>query len=228
MNTRKYEQRARAASAEETRRRILDAVYERLRDAPAESVRVDAVAQMAGVARSTIYLIFGSRAGLFDAFGRYVYERAGFDRIVEAVKHPDAREHLRGSLRAASEVYAAERDVARALYSMGLLDPDAMAGAAQRLENSRAGGMEYLARRLADQGALRPDVTEAEATDILWVIASFDSFDLLYTGRGLSPPKVAEHLITMAERSLCRPAVDLDETGLDGGGAGHMDSTRSA
>jgi hypothetical protein len=136
---------------------------------------------------------------------------------VEAVKHPDAREHLRGSLRAASEVYAAERDVARALYSMGLLDPDAMAGAAQRLENSRAGGMEYLARRLADQGALRPGVTEAEATDILWVIASFDSFDLLYTGRGLAPTEVADHLIAMAERSLCRPTVDL-HAGLDGGG----------
>jgi hypothetical protein len=87
--------------------------------------------------------------------------------------------------------------------------------------------MEYLARRLADQGALRPDVTEAEATDILWVIASFDSFDLLYTGRGLAPTEVADHLIAMAERSLCQPAVDLGETGLDGGGASHSDSTRS-
>lgn len=205
MSTRKYEQRARAVTAQETRRRILDAVYERLRDAPLETVSVDTVAQMAEVARSTVYLIFGSRAGLFDAFGRYVYERAGFDRIVDAVKHPDAREHLRGSLRAASEVYAAERDVARTVYSMGLLDPGAMAGAAQRLEKSRADGMEYLARRLADQGALRPDVTEAVATDILWVITSFDSFDLLYTDRGLSTNAVSDVLIAMAERALLKP-----------------------
>ena len=218
MSTRKYEQRARAVNAQETRRRILDAVYERLRDAPLESVSIDAVAQMAGVARSTIYLIFETRAGLFDAFGRYVYERAGFDRIVEAVRHPDAREHLRGSLRAASEVYAAERDVARTVYSMGQLDPDAMAGAAQRLEKSRADGMDYLARRLSDQGVLRPDVTEAVATDILWVITSFDSFDLLYTGRGLRPRQVAKRLIMMAELSLCRPAPDVGDTGVDGHG----------
>ena len=66
--TRRYEQRARAASAEATRRRILDALYDRLHDAPAAPVSVDAVAQAAGVARSTVYVVFGSRAGLFDAF----------------------------------------------------------------------------------------------------------------------------------------------------------------
>ena len=69
MAKRPYEQRLRARSAEETRRRILDAVYERLREAPAEPVSVERVARMAGVARSTVYLVFGSRAGLFDALG---------------------------------------------------------------------------------------------------------------------------------------------------------------
>jgi AcrR family transcriptional regulator len=206
MAPRKYSQRLRAAAAEDTRRRILDATYKRLREAPARRISVDQVAQDAGVARSTVYLIFGSRAGLFDALGDYLYERAGFDRIVEAVKHPDARERLRGSLRASSEVYAAERDGARALYSMGELDPDAMAGMAQRLEHSRVGGMEHLAGALAKQGLLRPDVSEKAAVDILFALTSFDAFDLLYTGRGLAPADVADHLIAMAERTLCAPA----------------------
>jgi AcrR family transcriptional regulator len=203
---RKYDQRARAEAAEETRRRILESMYNQLRETPAKAISVDRVAQDAGVARSTVYLIFGSRAGLFDAFGEYLYGRAGFDRIAQAVQHPDALEHLRGSLRAASEVYAAERDAGRALYSMGLLDPDAMAGVAQRLEQSRAGGMVYIGNRLAEQGVLRADVTEAEAVDLLFVITSFDTFDLLYTGRGLDPATVAERLIAMAERAVCQPA----------------------
>jgi AcrR family transcriptional regulator len=201
---RKYEQRARADSAAATRRRVMDAVYRRLREAPAQPVSVDGVAQDAGVARSTVYLVFGSRAGLFDAFGKYLYERAGFDRIVEAVRDPHPREHLRRSLRAATEVYAAERDAARAVYSMGAVDPEAMAGVAQRLEQSRAGGMEYLARRLAEAGLLQREVSRREAADMLYTIASFDTFDLLFTGRGLGTEEVAERLIHMAERSLLR------------------------
>jgi AcrR family transcriptional regulator len=202
VTTRRYEQRARAATAEETRRRILEAVYEQLRQAPAEAVSVDRVAHDAGVARSTVYVIFGSRAGLFDAFGQYVFDRAGFARLVEAVGHPDARQHLRRALQASADAYAAERDVVRAVFSLSLLDPDALAGAGQRMEERRLGGMKHLARRLRDQGMLRPGVTLKEAVDLLWVIASFDAFDLLYTGRGLSSAKVGERLIAMAERAL--------------------------
>ena len=55
MVTRQYEQRARAEESERTRMRIIDAVFERLRDAPAEPVAVDRIATMAGVARSTVY-----------------------------------------------------------------------------------------------------------------------------------------------------------------------------
>jgi AcrR family transcriptional regulator len=201
---RKYQQRLRAAAAEETRRRILDALYARLRDTPAQPVSVDQIARDAGVSRSTVYLIFGSRGGLFDALGTDLLQPAGFQQVVEAVAHPDAREHLRGGLRAGVEWFAAHRDVARALYSMTLLDPEAMGGAVQRWEDNRAGGMEYLARRLAEQGVLRPEVTVKQAADLLWLLASFDSFDQLYTGRGLPAADVAQVLITTAERSLCR------------------------
>ncbi|HEY1322739.1 MAG TPA: TetR/AcrR family transcriptional regulator, partial [Streptosporangiaceae bacterium] len=197
---RKYQQRLRAAAAEETRRRILDALYARLRDTPAQPVSVDQIARDAGVSRSTVYLIFGSRGGLFDALGTDLLQPAGFQQVVEAVAHPDAREHLRGGLRAGVEWFAAHRDVARALYSMTLLDPEAMGGAVQRWEDNRAGGMEYLARRLAEQGVLRPEVTVKQAADLLWLLASFDSFDQLYTGRGLPAADVAQVLITTAER----------------------------
>ena len=45
--------------------------------------------------------------------------------------------------------------------------------------------MARLAGRLEEQGHLRPGVSVEEAAHILWVVASFDSFDLLHTGRGL-------------------------------------------
>src|SRR5262250_1830358 len=75
--TRKYEQRLRAEDAEQTRRRILDALQERLRQAPAEPVSVDQIARAARVSRSTVYLAFGSRAGLFCALGADIADRGG-------------------------------------------------------------------------------------------------------------------------------------------------------
>jgi AcrR family transcriptional regulator len=202
MSTRKYQQRARAAAAQETRGRILEAVRDRLREAPSEAVSVDQVARMAGVARSTVYLIFGSRAGLFDALAQDFLQRAGFDRLVAAVHEPDARDHLRGTLTANVEMFGAERDLARALFATARLDPDALAGAGQRLERERAGGNQHLAQRLHDQGWLRPGLTVTEATDILWVLASFDAFDLLHTDRGLPAAQVVERLLTIAESTL--------------------------
>lgn len=60
------------------------------------------------------------------------------------------------------------------------------------------------ARRLAEQGILRADVTVGAATDLLCLLTSFDSFDLLFTGRALPVGKAAELLTTTAERTLCQ------------------------
>jgi AcrR family transcriptional regulator len=176
----------------------------RLREAPTEPVSLDEVAKLARVARSTVYLVFGSRAGLFDALATELWERSGLRHLTEAAADPDAREHLRGGLRAGVEIFAAIRDVAASLFSMSALDPDSVGGAMARLEQRRWGGMQYLAKRLSEQGILRPDVTVEDAADILWVLASFASFDALYTGRGLPADDVTRILVATAERTLCR------------------------
>ena len=206
VTTRRYEQRARAEEAEKTRRRIVDAVLERLRAAPAEPVAIDRIAAMAGVARSTVYAIFGSRAGLFDAVGAQLQERTGYARLVEASHQDDARAALRGGLRAASEMLAADRDTWRALRSMAQLDQEAVGGSVQRWEEERAAAMARISQGLHEQGHLRPGVSVEEANDVLWVITSFESFDLLYTGRGLPLDVVIERLTDAAEHALMRPA----------------------
>lgn len=49
----------------------------------------------------------------------------------------------------------------------GALDADAVGGAIERMERGRGDGMAFLSRRLADQDALRPDVTRAETNQSL-------------------------------------------------------------
>src|SRR3954463_1681784 len=132
MPTRKYEQGLRAESAEETRKRILEALYSRLSEQPSEPVSVDQVARLARVARSTVYLVFGSRAGLFDALAADLFRRGEFAGVEPASTSPDARERLRGGVTGGSRMFAAHRDVFRVLYSMAQLDPESVGGAVQR------------------------------------------------------------------------------------------------
>jgi AcrR family transcriptional regulator len=202
MATRRYEQRLRAQAAEETRRRVLDAVYDQLRETPTQPVSVERIARTAGVARSTVYAIFGSRAGLFDAFAADILERGGFRRVLDAVADPDPRMTLRAGIAGGVHTFAAHRDVFRALVSMAQLDPDAVGGAMQRSEERRANGMMRLARRLARDGLLDESLTTKQAADRLWVLTSFDAFDLLYSGRGRSANAVAGVLVDMAERAV--------------------------
>jgi AcrR family transcriptional regulator len=203
---RRYEQRLRAETADETRQHILDAVAERLRDAPTEPLGLDQIAKLARVARSTIYLIFGSRAGLFDAFTEDLADRSGLARLTEAVANPDARKHLREGIAAGFRMYAEDLVVYRVLFSMNHLDPASVGGAVERMEERRAGGMAYLARRLAEDAVLRDDVTMEQAIDLLWVLCSFETFDALYSDRGKSLEEAIELIAWTAEQSLCRPA----------------------
>lgn len=202
MSPRRYDQRLRAEAAEETRRRILDALYERLQKGPSQPVSVDEIAQLARVARSTVYLIFGSRAGLFDALAAELFLTGEFALVEAASVNPDGRASLRDGVLGGARMFAAHRDVFRVLYSMAQLDANAVGGAVQRLEAGRAAGMARLAERLAAQDLLRPGVTAEDAANVLWLLSSFDSFDVLFTGRGLSLDAVVEIQTAMAERSL--------------------------
>ncbi|MUL43697.1 TetR/AcrR family transcriptional regulator [Streptomonospora sp. PA3] len=204
MAGRKYEQRLRAESAQRTRRRILDALYRCLREAPGEPVGIDRVARLAGVARPTVYQVYGSRAGLFAALGEDLLVRGGFAQMLQTAARPDAREAVRGAIRGVVGMYAADFDAVRALSSMARLDATAAGGAVRRMEERRLAGAADLAGRLAEQGCLRPGVSVEHATDVLWLLTSFENVDLLHAGRSRTPEETADTLIAVAEQSLLR------------------------
>ena len=209
MDKRRYVQRVRAESADATRRRILEAARASLERGPLGALRVDEVARSAGVSRSTVYLLYGSRACLFDALARHLRDEAGFDELIREFRKPDALEAMRGAQRAAVRMYAALPELARALFTLAAIDPDAVA-AVRAIDDGRRPGQAQIARRLAEQGYLRDGVTVDEAADILTVITSFQAFDELFGAGGLPADVVADRLVAMAERSICRPDVPPD------------------
>ena len=200
---RSYQQKARADSAADTRRRIIDVTRELLTRAPLESVSLPAIAEEAEVARSTVYTIFGSREGLMVAVAEDLLERGGFARIGQALRGPDVVRAFEISIDVAMELYSQEHAVSQALLSLSAVDRDASSAAA-RLNFGRREGMRKLAQRMHDQGVLRDDVKVDEAADVLWIITSFETFEQLYRGRSLTPAQVGERLMAITRRTLYR------------------------
>ena len=199
---RAYRQALRAEAAVATRQRVIEVMRRCFEADPPENIGLEEVAGRARVARSTIYKIFGSRQGLMVALAEDVLRRAGFDQLGRAFRNPDPRAALESSLREGARIYSEQHAVARAILTLALLDPD-VAHAAARFEFGRPEGMADLARRLKAGGQLRPEITEAEAADVLWVVTAFETFSLLFHGRGLSAEDAAARLIAMATRSIC-------------------------
>jgi AcrR family transcriptional regulator len=212
---RSYQQRLRAESSAVTRQRIIDAARQVLTTQPVRSFNISEVAELAKVVRSTIYAVFGSREGLLRAVAEDMTARGGWDRMREAFRHPDALVATIRNIEEGTRMAASGHAVALAISSLASVDPDAATVAAE-MDQTRLQGLRSLARRLGEQGYLRPELDDDQALDILWVLSSWQTFDQLYTGRGLEQPAVAERLIDMLTHSLCRPGAvraDRDEPG---------------
>jgi AcrR family transcriptional regulator len=202
MGTRTYHQRQRAQSAEATRQRIVQAARACLTATPLLAVSLERIAQQAGVARRTIYQIFGSRLGLFEALEQDLLQRGGFAEVQAAFNtNTDARRILQEMLPAGVRLLEREQVILRALYLHTLIDPEA-ASLTQRLDEGRIGGMRHLAQLLEEQGYTRPDLTRGAVGDILALLTDFATFDMWRTRLGLTPEEIVQRLRIVASSLL--------------------------
>lgn len=202
--TRPYRQRLRAESAAMTRQRIIDAAREALTTQPLRGFNLSEVAELAGVVRTTVYAVFGSREGLLRAVVEDATARGGRDRLREAFRHPDALVAVVRNIEIGTRMAAMEQPVITAVATLAAVDPDAAAVMAET-DATRLEGLHSLIRRMGEQGYLRPELDHDEAVDILYVLSDWRAVERLYSDRALDHKAVAERLITMATRSLCRP-----------------------
>lgn len=204
MGKRGYEQRQRAQSAEATRQRVIDATRACLIETPVVALSLERIAERAGVARRTIYQIFGSRAGLFEAIEQDLMQRGGFIEVQNAFNlNTDARQILIELLPAGAHLLEREEAILRALFLQSLISPDA-ASLSKHLDEGRIGGMRHLAHLLVEQGYTRADLTETEVGDILSLLTDFATYDQLRTRVGLSADGALRRLQILASSLLNR------------------------
>lgn len=195
--------KVRAESAEETRRRVLEAAREEILAGAAPALSMGAVARRAGVARSTLYATYLSMGGLVGAVIMDASIRAGFDRVLELFNLPDAAEAMRRAVPEGARMYAVDYELTRRVRVLARLEPTVMSGLVIG-EEMRAGGMRYQAERLAAQAKLRPEVTTEDAARLLWLLTSFETYESLRTTWGMDVEQVGEFLVGVAGRTLLR------------------------
>jgi AcrR family transcriptional regulator len=197
---RPYRQGKRSEMAAETRRRLIAAAKVQLTRRPLRRISLEAIAAAAGVSRPTVYAVFGSRGGLFDAVAETTFMSTGMADIAAAFELPDPIEVMETSFPIGSRMYAKGRPVWHALLAMSAIDR-AASDAMLRTEKRRAAGMRDLAARLDAAGLLGAGVDRDAAFAQLWVVTSFAVFDLL-TGAGLGPDEVTRWVFRTTKQTL--------------------------
>jgi AcrR family transcriptional regulator len=175
----------RAEQAAATRRRIVDAARTLLLKRGFAATKLDRVAAEAGVALPTLTGYFPTKAALLEEVLRAVVSGAGEE------EQPTIGEQLKALLDIADPeqllmaVSAAICSANKRAFELFEIMRKA-AAADPKIEERRSAGSEArrrdqvpIARHLKRQRALRPDLSEQQATDILWLYSSADIYRLL-------------------------------------------------
>ena len=185
-----YDSPRRREQAAETRRKILDAAGELFARDGYAAVAMPAIADRAGVALKTVYLAFGTKAGVLH--GLWDVRLGGDDQPIPVTERPWYRELLKGDdpvalVRAAARQsrLTKERagDLMRIIRQAAVTEP-ALADLWDRIETEFRAVLGGFAERLAALGALAPGVDVALATDLLWTLNHPDTWYLLIQGCG--------------------------------------------
>jgi AcrR family transcriptional regulator len=166
---------ARAAAAEVTRARLIDAAIERFA-ADGLGASFDAVAADVGVTKGALYHHFGSKEGLVEAVYKEAVRRHA-DRVIEASARGTGRERLLALVDASARLYGSRTPFYRLLVSLHLtaaMERPALADIARRVQRTQRDFMISLVRQGQRDGSIRPDL-DAEGVG-LTVNAALEGF----------------------------------------------------
>lgn len=187
-----------------TRTRILKAAWELLGSNPGVAPRMSDIARKAGVSRQALYLHFPSRTELFVATTRYMDEVFGVDEALAPSRTAATGEERLEAFIAAWAGYVPKMfGIAKTLSIMAETDEDAARAWTERMQDMREGCAAAVAA-LARDGALTPELSEKEATDLLWMLLSIHNWEVLCLKCGWTQARFVARITTLARRALMR------------------------
>ena len=172
---------------------------------------IDAISDLADVPPATVYRLFSSKHGILKAL--LDVSIAGDDEDVPMADRPpvrallaegDPRDHLAGFVAVIAQVNARIAPLYRILVSAAGTDRDA-AELLDTLTRQRQQGQRQIARSLAGAGALRPELRERDAADIIHALLSPELYGLLVIDRSWKADRYQRWLATVLIDQLLPP-----------------------
>jgi len=196
---------ARAAVIEAARTLFLERGY--------AATTIEAISDLSDVPPATVYRLFSSKLGILKAL--FDVSIAGDDEAVPLadrphvqalISDPDPREQLSGFIAISRGIMGRTEPVYRILVSAAGSDPDAAVLLAEQTRH-RQQGQGQIAGILAREGALRPELSERDAADIIHALMSPEVYRLLVGDRGWDPERYEQWLKgTLIDQLLSTPA----------------------
>jgi AcrR family transcriptional regulator len=192
-----------AAPPPDTRNRILQLAWERIAAHGNAAVSLVDLAREAGVSRQTLYLLFGSRAGLLLAMVDYHDTQSPvlprMTRARETMTMPEAFEpYLRAWFEYLPQVFPVARVLASAIDAGDL---DAHAAWDSRMKKLRAGFLQ-MTHALHGAGALRAGWTPTAAADWMYSLTHVDAWHHLVVEAHWKPKEAIDRIIATLRETL--------------------------
>lgn len=190
---RRYDSPRRREQADETRARILAGARRLLEVDGYAATSMNDIAAASGVALKTVYVAFGSKAGLLRALWHMllrgderaepVGEREWYREVLE---EPDPARQLRLNARNSRVVKERVAAVMDVLQAAAAIDPE-IASLWERIQTEFRENQGAIVRSLHRKKALKRGLGVARATDILWALNHVCLYQLLVRDRGWTP-----------------------------------------
>jgi AcrR family transcriptional regulator len=164
-------------------------------------LRLQEVAERAGVSRQAIHLHFGDRQGLILALVRQMDETLELAELLERVyAAEDGRQLLERAMRLNTEFWAKVAPVASVLA--GSQQDDALREAWRDRMTFRRQAFRRMTEQLDQLGELAPSWDVDDASDLLFAVTHFDSWRELTGELGWSDDHYVEAMSKLLGRAL--------------------------
>lgn len=191
-----------SSTLHETRDRILNAAWTLLEAGQGKGVRMSDIAKTAGISRQAVYLHFPNRAELLIATTRHLDAIKNVDARLEASRNASTGiERLTAFIDAWGNYIPEIHGVAKALIAAQDTDEAAKIAWEDRMQAVRH-GCQAAVKALKSDGVLSPDYSLKEATDVLWMLLSVQTWDHLTRDCGWSQRQYVKMTTILAKKVL--------------------------